>query len=243
MFHRFAAPEAGSLAGRRDQAGAGGRWRTGPTRAAVHRARQWPAHGGVVERAWRTSTIQVWHRSRHGDVRACPDRTPAPSAGTEAFGQSALYLNPAAQRQAAGSYNATMRDSRWPVRGCATVWTASAALALGGCVGDAAPWLFGSVALLLCTGAAAAVGWLVGRHGLRRDVHASAAGGASARRAGRRHKSGSRAGSRHGSTTGAPSTRSTTAERAAPSLRRSWAATRLLVPACWRAATTRCRWC
>ena len=53
------------------------------------------------------------------------------------------------------------------------MWTASAALALGGCVGDAAPWLFGSVALLLCTGAAAAVGWLVGRHGLRRDVHAA----------------------------------------------------------------------
>jgi signal transduction histidine kinase len=61
-----------------------------------------------------------------------------------------------------------MRESRWPLRACGTVGAASA---LGGCAGDAGPWLFGGLALVLCTAAAAGAGWLLGRHGMRQRLH------------------------------------------------------------------------
>lgn len=61
-----------------------------------------------------------------------------------------------------------MWKSGWPLRACGTLGAASA---LSGCAGEAGPWLFGGMALVLCTAAAGAAGWLLGRHGLRQRLH------------------------------------------------------------------------
>jgi signal transduction histidine kinase len=61
-----------------------------------------------------------------------------------------------------------MRNWHWPVRAGGT---AVAPLLLAGCAGDAGPWLFGSVALVLATGAAAGLGWLLGHRSQRVALH------------------------------------------------------------------------
>jgi signal transduction histidine kinase len=61
-----------------------------------------------------------------------------------------------------------MRNWQRPVRAGGT---AVATSLLAGCAGDAGPWLFGTVALILAAGAAAGLGWLIGRHGHRASLH------------------------------------------------------------------------
>lgn len=61
-----------------------------------------------------------------------------------------------------------MRDWRRLARAGGTVASASV---LGGCSGETGPWLFAGLALAISAGAAAGVGWLLGRHSARRALH------------------------------------------------------------------------
>jgi signal transduction histidine kinase len=61
-----------------------------------------------------------------------------------------------------------MRNWQWPVRAGGT---AVATSLLAGCAGDVGPWLFGSVALVLATGAAAGLGWWIGRRSRHAELH------------------------------------------------------------------------